>query len=440
MSTQESESDEHSTVNNDNLSVAVTKKPHCQIKFEIKVNPKAVEAAYQRACRNVSKEVTIPGFRKGKAPDAFIHEKFQSTIQREWIDIVLQTSFNEALHLTHLHPLNKELVRHPILKECSRDKGAHFTIEFEARPIIPSIKFDELKINKKSPTPVTDQDRQNVLQNLLLRFTTYEKVEGRAVQPDDFINVSVEMLEDPPRMAVKNQRTQVNQTGLPHWLRKKVIGLQAGESAEGMTEQDPNLIEPDPDFKPYPFRVTVHSIWQGTLPALDEELVKRVGLNSLDELHKKIDDQLELEAEEIAYQSNVQALEQLLVAKFPVEIPQSYIDSNKEARLNDYLEDLQSRKKEYSEEDHEQIEKMIEKSTIFHLQLFFLLSKIASDHNITVNQQELAQELSHQIALIAIQRNSVDLQDREKLQEQLYHAALDRKIKQFLIEHATSDE
>lgn len=440
MTTQDSEFDERSTVNNDHLSVAVTKKPHCQIKFEIHVKPQAVEAAYQSACKSVKKEVSIPGFRKGKAPDTYILEKFQSVIQKEWVDIVLQTGFNEALQLTHLHPLNKDLIKRPIVHDCSREKGAQFTIEFEARPVIPSVKLDDLKIKKTLPASITEQERQNVLQNLLLRFATYEPVEGRSVQPDDFINVSVEMLEDPPRIAVDNQRTQVNSSGLPFWLRQKVIGLHAGESAEGMTAQDPNLIETDPNFQSYPFRVTVHSIWQGTLPPLDEELAKQVGLNSIEELHKKINDQLELEAEENAYQRDVQALEQILVEKFPFEIPQSYIDSNKETRINDYLEDLEQREKEYSEEEYRQIEKMIEQSTIFHLQLFFLISKIASDHNITVDQQDLSQELNHQISLIPLRRNSIDLQDREKFREQLYHAALDRKIKRFLIEHASSQD
>lgn len=438
MSTQESESDVQSTVKNDNLSVAVIKKPHCQIKFEIKVEPKAVEAAYQRAFKNVNKEVVIPGFRKGKAPDALIHEKFELPIQREWIDIVLQTGFNEALQLTHLHPLNKDNIKRPMVHDCSREKGAHFTIEFEARPSIPSVKINELKINKTVPAEITEQEKQNVIQNLLLRFTTYEPVEGRAVQADDFINVSVEMLEDPPRMAVKNQRTQVNQTGLPIWLRRKVIGLQAGESSEGMTEQDSHLIEPDPDFQSLPFRVTVHSIWQGNIPELDDELAKRVGLSSIEELYDKIDDQLAMEALENAYQADVQALEQILAEKYPFDIPKSYIDSNKEARINDYLEDLQKRQKEFSEEEYKKIEKMVEQSTIFHLQLFFLMSKIASDNNITVEQEDLSQELQNQLALIAIKRNTIDLQDREKFQEQLYHAALDRKIKEFLIEKATS--
>jgi trigger factor len=423
VSTQETESDIHSTESNDNLSVTVTKRPHCQIKFDIKVKPQAVDAAYLKALKNVNKEVTVPGFRKGRAPDNLILEKYASAIQKEFIDLVLQTGFNEAIRLTHLHPLKDGNIKRPIVHECSREKGAHFTIEFEARPIMPSIKLDDLQIKKVTLPPITDQERDNALQNLLLQFTTYDPIEDRPVQEDDFINVSVAILGEHPREVIRNQRTQVNAKGLPAWLLQKVIGLRAGESAEGMTEQDLKLTQPDPDFQSLPFRVTVHSIWQGHLPAVDDELAKRVGLQSIEDLHKKIDERLNQEIQEDTFKQEIQAIEQLLVEKYPIDLPQSYIDANKDVRLSDYLEQLEKEQRDYSQEDYKQIEQSI------------LLRKIASDYNITIDNQDISQELTRQIALIPSGRSNIDFNNKEKLKEHLYNLALDRKIKEFLIDH-----
>lgn len=437
MSTQETESDIHSTESNDNISVAVTKTPHCQIKFDIKVTPKAVDAAYHKTLKNVNKEVTIPGFRKGRAPDSMILEKYGSVVHKEFVDLVLQTGFNEAIQLTHLHPLKDGNIKRPFVHECSREKGAHFIIEFEARPTIPTVKLEELEVSRAPRQPVTDQERQNAIQNLQLQFATYDPIEDRPVQENDFINVSVTLLGDHPREVIQDQRTQVNATGLPAWLRQKVIGLRAGESAEGMTEQDPNLVETDPNFKSLPFRVTVHSIWQGTLPAIDDELAKRVGLQTTEDLYKKIDERLNQEVEEEAFRQEVQNIERLLVEHYPIDLPQSYIDSNKDARLNDYLDQLERQKHQYTEEDYKQIEQSIEQSTIFSLQLFFLLRKVASDYNITVDNQDISNELTRQIALISSGRNSINFNDKDKMQEQLYNLALDRKIKEFLISHVT---
>ena len=441
MSTQETEPDVNSTVNNDNLSVTITQKPNCQIKFDIKVTPDAVEAAYRKTLKNINKEVSIPGFRKGRAPEPMIIEKYQSVIQKEFVDLVLQTGFSEAVHLTHLHPLKDGRIKRPVVHECSREKGAQFTIEFEARPFIPSINLEDLQLKKIKPVSITDKERQNALQNLLLQFATYEPIEDRPVQENDFIDVNVTILEEPPREIVRNQRTQVNAEGLPSWLRRKVIGLRAGESAEGMTEQDPNLSELDPNFQPLPFRVIVDAIWEGTLPAVDEELAKRVGLQSVEELHKKINERLENEVKEEAFGLEIQALENLLVAKYPIDLPQSYIDANKEARLDDYLAQLEKHKQDFSQKDYLQIEKMIEQSTVFNLQIFFLLHKIASDYQIAVDSVDISEELTHQISLMRNGRSSIDFTgDREKLQEHLQNLALDRKIKKFLIDHANFTE
>ena len=196
-----------------------------------------------------------------------------------------------------------------------------------------------------------------------------------------------------------------------------------------------NLI---PTFKSLPFRVTVNAIWNGNLPALDDELAKRVGLQTVDELKNKINERLEQEVQEEADQSEIQQLENLLVTTYPIDLPQSYIDANKQTRLEHYLEQLQKEKRDVPKEESQKIENMIEQSTIYQLQLLFLLHKVAADHHITVTKEDLSQELTRQVALMSSGRNSVNFSgDREKMQEQLHNLALDNKIREFLIEHAT---
>jgi trigger factor len=432
VSNQETE-DGVQTVSNDNLSVQVTRKPYCEIKFDIRVQPTAVEAAYQKAIKAINKEANIPGFRKDKAPANIILEKYGSSVQKEFVDIVLQTGFSEAIQLTHFHPLKDGNIKRPVVHECSREKGAHFILEFEARPNIPAIQPEDLQLKKITPVSITDEDRQNALQQVLLQFTTYDPIEGRPAQEDDFVDLDVTVLEEPPRQIITNQRTQINQMGLPNWMRQKVIGLKAGESAEGHTEQNPDA--PVSDFQSVPFRVTVNAIWQGHSPAIDDELAKKVGLQTIDELHQKVNERLENEVRDEVYKQQIKELEQQLVEKYPFDLPQSYIDANKQSRLDNYFKQLESRNQEYSQQNHAQIEQMIEQSTIHHLQLFFLMRKLASDHQIEVDNDDISQEFSLQVALIPSGRSEIDIYgDKEHLREQIYNLALDRKIKDFLLD------
>ncbi len=424
----------NTTEKNDNLTVEVTQKPRCRVKFEIKATPKAVEAAYQKAAKNVSKEVSIPGFRKGKAPEGMIREKYGDVIYKEFIDITLQTGFNEAIHLTGIHPLKDGEIKRPFVHDCSREKGAHFTIEFEARPTLSTIKLEDLEIKKIPEQHLSDQEKKNAIEHLQLQFATYDPIEDRAAQDGDFVNVTVDILGDKPRQAINNQRTQINATGLPAWLREKVIGLSAGESAEGMTGQDPLLIEKDPHFQSLPFKITVHSIWKGNLPDVDDDFAKKVGLQTKEELLQKMEEKLNGQIAEENFEKKVAAIEKMLVEACPIDLPESYINANKDARLNSYLEHLGSQNRECSEEELKEIEEEIEKSAIYNLQLYFILRKIATDYHISIANEDIIQELNRQIALMSSGRHAVDFNDQEKAKEQLNQLAFDRKVKQLLVD------
>jgi len=167
-------------------------------------------------------------------------------------------------------------------------------------------------------------------------------------------------------------------------------------------------------------------------------LAKKVGLQTIEELRQKVAERLELEVNEEAYATQIQELEEQLLSKYPLELPQSYIDENKKARMDSYLEGMakQNRSNEAGQ-DYNQIEQMIEASTIHNLKLYFLKRKVAADYQIEVKGDEITQELTRQVALIPSGRSQIDIySDKEKMQEQLYNLAMDRKIKDFLLERA----
>ena len=432
MSNQASESNSATEVlKNENLSVSVTKAPNCQVKFDIEVSPPAVLAAYQKAIKNVSKSISIPGFRKGKAPEAMILEKYDSAIEREFVDIVVQTGFNDAIYLTHIYPLKDGRSKKPILHECSTDKGARFTIEFESRPTFPEINLADLHIKKTLLKQITEEERENSIHHLQLQLAEYEPVENRSVEENDFVNLTVKILEEVPRTVIDNQRCQINSKGLPSWLCQMVIGLKAGEKAEGMTEQDPQSKAENHHFTPLPCSVEVHSIHVGKLPEFNDALAKRVGLKTAEELSEKINERLESQIKEEAERNDIEYALQQLLDKYPIEIPQSYIDVNKEARIKEYYQRLD--KKEKSSVNRQEIEKMIEHQTISHLQINFLMKKIANDHGIVINNEDITAELQKQITSMQQGESFIDFGDQEKLREQLYHLAMDRKIKQFIL-------
>jgi trigger factor len=437
VSVQKEESLIHSKVGNENLSVSITKNPHCQVKFEIEVSSTATEAVYEQAVKSVSKSLTIPGFRKGRAPRSFILEKYRDSIQKEFVDIVLRTGFNDAIQLSGIHPLKEGIVKRPVIYTCDRANGARFAIEFECRPEIMRLNFEDIKLKKIVPASVTDQEEQNVLQNLALQLTTYDPIQDRPVEDWDFVDLDFDLLE-PTQEISRHQRVQVHPSQLSSWVCKHLVGLKAGESVEGMTEQDPAFTSPGEDFQPRPFRATVQAIWKGNLPAVDDELAKRLNVSSLEDLREQIRQRLNKENEDAAEKLEVEQLENVLLEKYPIDLPQSYVEADKEMYVNDYIKKLEAQHIPYSHEDLRRINEQIEKMVLRRLQLMFLFYQIAHDFNIQINQEDVSEEMIHQLSLIPYKRQTVNFsQDKKSLREELERVAFEKKIQQFLIDRAT---
>lgn len=431
-----SNSEHPETFNNEDLNVVVTKQPNCQVKFDISVKPHAVVAAYATAIKNVNKNISLPGFRKGRAPEKLVMEKYKPDIQKEWIDTVLQTSFNEAVQLTKIFPLRDGHMKRPVMKECSQEKGAHFIIEFEVQPQIPDIKAEDLKIQVVKPQTISKEQEERALKQVCRQFINFQPITDRGVEEGDFIDLDLEILEEPePRKVVNNQRVEVTQESVPAWVLEKIMGLKAGESVEGETEASQS--DEDPNFVPRAFRATVKAIWDGQMPALDDELAKKVGASSIEDLKTKIRDRLTRESQEEIHAKQMEELDNALLSTYQFDLPRSLIEQNTQPRIKEFREQMKSQ--QGPKPDQAKVEKAIEEGVVRGLKLFLLLRKVAVDEQIELTEADMQEEFKHQVYLASSGRQSANIfGNKEHMQEQLYNLALDKKVKQFLLDKATS--
>lgn len=138
-----------SSLSNDTTSITLVKSPGCQVHIEATVTALATQAGYEKAFKNVKKEVSIPGFRKGKAPDNVVLQNFASQIDREWRTIVLRTAFNESLQLCKLKPFSDNSVKRAEVKKCSKEEGSLCVFDFESEPEVPDVDPSSLVFEKK---------------------------------------------------------------------------------------------------------------------------------------------------------------------------------------------------------------------------------------------------------------------------------------------------
>ncbi len=420
---------------NDNLSIQTSREPGCRVKFDINVSPLAAEAAYRKAIKNIKKEVSLPGFRKGKAPDAIILQNYDKHIDSEWRDLIVKTAFQEALDLTKIYPLNENSVKRPNLKSASREEGCELTIEMEVMPEIPQVDPKDMTLTKPKRKDIVQEDVDNAIMDLRLHHAEWADVTDREVQEGDYVDLDVDNIDDPENPLCRDMRFEASKGKMGNWMLKLVLGKQINDVVEGTSEKE-TAADADADFKPTNCRITIKSIRTPQLPELNDEFAAKVGLKTIDELKSRVEEDLNKQSDELVQTALRTQAEQFLGQNYDFDIPLSLFEGEKKSRL----QRIQQLKQKATPEQIVKLEEKYTDESVSHdvltsLRLFFLTRKIADDNKIQVSQDEIMQEMMQH--LYNPQSGLIDpSMEADEIRSKLYLNILDRKIKDFIVDNA----
>ncbi|MEI8364887.1 MAG: trigger factor [Parachlamydiaceae bacterium] len=434
-----------STFKNDSVAVTVTHKPGSRVVLEVTITPEAVQAGYKKAIAVVRKEVSIPGFRKGKAPESVIVANYPKPIDKEWKDIVMNTALQEAVQLTKLAPFNKT-VNSADLKSFSKETGAVLHYEYEIFPRVPSIVPENLSIPKVDLRTINDDAVNTLLENLQLQNAAWTVITDRPAQEGDFIVVNIDDISGTPRNICQGALLRFTKDRMDPWIYNLVLGLDSGNAVEGMSE-GPKHDEDcsgcadgshgkNDEFIPTLCRITLQEIRQATPHALDDELAKKHGATDCEDLKEKARKALESQATNEQKEKQRSLMEKAILETYPFEIPISLIDAelaNMEASIK---QKLQSERVPASviNAETKKIKDQLRHRYAHDYILYFLIQKAVQEHQVAITKEEIMMELMRQMLLEqqeGMTKDSVkDLKEREN---QVALQLLTMKVLDFLI-------
>lgn len=308
------------SLENANIKLNVEKQAGCKAIFSITTLPTATKAAESAAVKAITREVNIPGFRKGKAPEAVVTSQFGPQIKKEFADILTRNAFSEAIKLSGIHPLSNES---PVnLSKCEPIDDTSYLIEiaFDAYPEIPSVDPTALSIAPVEPEAVTQDLINTHIEELRIHHCSWDEITDRKAQDGDFVTVKIDMIEnDVPTTVYESSRFQLKEGKLPTWLRNLITGLSIGDTTTGKSEAETEELEAG--FTPKTFLVQLLKIEEAILPDLDDALAKKAGVETVDALHKAIEKSLEKDALNRSKQAMRMAAKKALLASYQMELP-----------------------------------------------------------------------------------------------------------------------
>lgn len=426
-------SDQTEELKNENISVVITRKPGLNVALDISVSPKAVDSAYSKAIKNINKEVSIPGFRKGKAPDQFVIKNFGKQLQGEWREVLLNESFDEALKLAKIRPFKNNSIRTQGVKELALHKPAVFSVEFEASPTVPSINIDEITLKRPGTPEIKDIDIDKVVDNLRFYYAEWSDVADHGVQNGDFVDLDIDKLDEPQERLAEAMRFEVADGKIANWMRKLILGLRPNESVEGISE---NENESDAaEFIPTQCRITVKAIKQVNLPPVNDELALRMGLPNVEELRNKISDDLKSRAQQESYERLRSQLDEWLLENYTFEVPESVMKEEVQQRLANNIAWLEKNgaPADAIEKRKAELQLTLPEQVQGGYRLFFLLLAFAQHANIQLTKEEVADELAYQITKEGLTLTPEQTKDMEsRVAQQIFL----RRSRDYIIDRA----
>ena len=435
---------------NDHVHVEVEKKPSCLVQLTCDVKPLAMQAAYQKALKEVRKQVSIPGFRKGKVPDEILKHKFASAIQKEFRDCAIYTAFDESTALTNIHPFSKNSIKKSELQKCSLEEGAKALFLFETKPDVPALDIPSIKTKPHLPKEISQDQVDIAYNNLLLSKATWENVgeetlengstrSSRPAEMGDYVELDIDVIQAPAHNVCINQLFHLTGKESPKWLLEATCGLYTNESKEVIAKYvdgDPAYpIQYDENQPAKECRVSLKNIRIPKPPAQDEAFFQSYGVQSAQDLKKMIEQKLKSDEELYAQELSRYNLRVEMLEKYPFDIPQSLVSAEVTERVNQIKSSSAFKKAKMKEND---LKAQVEAEARGFFTWMFLIQPFAKEANISIAMNDLEAEFQNQMRMSPLQSLIYPSLSPEEVRQRLTMLIMMRKCEDYLLAKVTN--
>lgn len=314
------------------------------VRLSVTVPASDVDASIEKAYRDVSSKLRIPGFRAGKAPRPIIDSHVgPEAVLAEAQEELVQEAYSNAVDAEGIRPIESPDMGE--LDALVAGQPFTFVAEISVRPELPLSSIDDLVIYTGA-TKTTDSEIDAQINHTRERFATLETVE-RPVETDDFVLLSfVGTIEGESYdgNTVDKYLYEMNHGLMPEEFDTSLVGATAGD--EIVSE----FVIPDTSSneefvgKTARFEITVHEVKAKIMPPLDDAFAASVGgFDTLEEMREDIRKKLD-ESKATGHARRVEMLSRELIAeRLEGEIPEVMVRSRVSSMTRDFFENLEER-------------------------------------------------------------------------------------------------
>jgi len=421
------------------MQVTQTSSEGLKQAYKVVVESKDIDAKVSEKLADLSQTARLPGFRPGKVPTQVLRQRFGKSVLGE----VLQQAIDDSVRKTIEDKALKPALQ-PKIEVTSFDEGKdlEYTMEVEVLPEITPGDFSGISLERLT-VEVSDAEVEDALQKLAGQQTAYDAADaGTAAANGDAVVIDfLGKLDGTPfdGGAGNDYQLVLGSGQFIPGFEEQLTGVKAGDKTEVNVTFPAEYPAENLAGKAVVFDVTVKEVRKPNVPAINDDMAVRLGLENLAQLKEKVKEQIAGEFSSIGRARIKRALLDKLDEMHRFDVPSGLVDAEFSA-IKQQLEADRAQLGETAPEGKSEDELKAEYEPIAarRVRLGLLLSRVGELNNIKVGRDELSRAIAQQAQRFPGQEQQVFkyFQDNPQAAAQLQAPIFEEKVVDFILELA----
>jgi len=391
---------------------SVTTNENGKLTFTVEVDSAAFEEAVSKAYQNAKKDISVPGFRKGKAPRMVIEGMYgKEVFYDDAVNLVAPEAYEEAKKQELPRTVGDPSISNV---KVTDDKAVVLDFEIALYPEAALGQYKGLEVYRES-TDVSKEDIAAELDKIRVRNARIESVD-RAIVSGDTVNIDFDGYKDGVQFdggKAESYNLEIGSNSFVPGFEDQLIGMKAGEEKD-IDITFPENYSPDLAGAEVVFKVKINDVKQSILPSLDDEFAKDVSeFDTLAEYEASIKEELGKQKSDSSEKNFRNLAISKAIENMKVEIPDVMIDEQVSMTVNDYAQNCAMQGMKFPDYlasmgmNEQSFRRIIRPSAQKDVQASILLEKVAEVEGIVIADDEIEEEYKRMAELYSIELDRV---------------------------------
>lgn len=383
------------------MSVQVEKLEKNMAKLTVEISAEDFKAAIKKAFNKNKNRFSIPGFRKGKAPQAMIEKMYgEGVFYEDAADEAINASYAEAMKESGLEIVSRPEVT---IEKIGKDEPFVYSALVAVKPEVTLGQYKGVEV-EKADASVSAEDVEAELKKVQEQNARLITVEDRGVEDGDQTVIDFEGFVDGKGFEggkAEDYPLTIGSHSFIDTFEEQLIGKKIGEECEVNVTFPTEYHAAELAGKPATFKVTVKEIKVKELPELNDEFASEVSeFDTLEEYKKDVEKKLAEKKEIEANSKNEDAVVAKVVENASMEIPEKMIDAQAENMVQDMARRMQSQGLsldmylKYTGMTVEQMKEQARPDAEKRIRTRLVLEAVAKAENIQISDEKVDEEVA----------------------------------------------